>query len=95
MSKQNRKIKKANNIGTGMHTVSYLSQPYINSDYNKQLTLQEIVEQQLPSLKKILAKKILQKQEHPETLWGNVMYNMAGRSYWKQMVRENSWIEAV
>jgi hypothetical protein len=46
MSKQNKKNKKANNIGTAMHTVSYLGQPYIKSDYKKQLTLQEIVENQ-------------------------------------------------
>jgi hypothetical protein len=46
MSKQNKKNKKANNIGTAMHTVSYLGQPYIKSDYKKQLTLREIVENQ-------------------------------------------------
>ena len=43
MSKKN---KKANNIGTDMHTVSYLGQSYIKSDYKKPLTLQEIVENQ-------------------------------------------------
>jgi hypothetical protein len=43
MSKRN---KKPNNIGTAMHTVSYLSQPYIKSDSKKRLTLQEIVENQ-------------------------------------------------
>ena len=42
----NKKNKKANNIGTAMHTVSYLGQPYIKSDYKKPLTLQEIVENQ-------------------------------------------------
>ena len=42
----NKKNKKANNIGTAMHTVSYLSQPYIKSDYKKPLTLQEIIENQ-------------------------------------------------
>lgn len=46
MGKQNKKNKKANNIGTGMHTVSYLSQQYVQSDYEKNLTLQEIVENQ-------------------------------------------------
>ena len=43
MSKRN---KKPNNIGTDMHTVSYLGQSYIKSDYKKPLTLQEIVENQ-------------------------------------------------
>ena len=43
MSKKN---KKSNNIGTGMHTVAYLGQQYIKSDYKKPLTLQEIVEDQ-------------------------------------------------
>jgi ubiquitin-conjugating enzyme E2 Z len=54
---------------------------------------QEILEEQLPSLKQALSKKILARQQHPETLWGSVMYNMGGRSYWKQMVRETPWIE--
>ena len=43
MSKKN---KKSNNIGTAMHTVSYLGQQYIKSDYEKPLSLQEIVENQ-------------------------------------------------
>jgi hypothetical protein len=41
-----KKSKKSNNIGTAMHTVSYLSQPYVKSDSKKRLTLQEIVENQ-------------------------------------------------
>jgi len=43
MSKKN---KKSNNIGTAMHTVSYLGQQYVKSDSKKRLTLQEIVENQ-------------------------------------------------
>lgn len=66
MSKQNKKIKKANNIGTGMHTVSYLTQPYINSDYDKQLTLQEIVEQQ--EKHKLLIPRSKEDQEYIEKL---------------------------
>ncbi len=53
---------------------------------------QERVEELLPSLKQILAKKILQKQESPERLWGSVLYGMGGRSFWKKMAKETPWI---
>ena len=53
---------------------------------------EEIVKEQLPSLKDRLRKKVLEREKQPERLWGNVLYGMSGRSYWKQMVREVSWI---
>lgn len=53
---------------------------------------QEIVEEQLPFLKERLRKKILNRAEQPERLWGSVIYGMGGRSYWKQFVRETSWL---
>jgi ubiquitin-protein ligase len=53
---------------------------------------QEVVEELLPSLKQSLAKKILQKQESPERLWGSVLYGMGGRSFWKKMAKETPWI---
>lgn len=56
------------------------------------LPFQDVVKQELPSLKEQLAKKILKKESHPESLWGNVMYNMSGRSFWKKFVKEVSWI---
>ena len=54
---------------------------------------EDVVHEQLPSLKQALAKKIIERQKSPETLWGSVMYNMEGRSYWKQMIRDTPWIQ--
>lgn len=48
----------------------------------------EVVEKELPSLKQVLLKKIIQRSETPERLWGDVMYNMSGRSFWKTMAKE-------
>lgn len=53
---------------------------------------QEIVEKELNSLKETLAKKIIEKQQQPEKLWGSVLYGMGGRSYWKKMTKETPWI---
>jgi ubiquitin-conjugating enzyme E2 Z len=53
---------------------------------------EETVKEQLPSLKDVLAKKILAKQEQPEKLWGSVLYGMGGRSYWKKFSKEIPWI---
>lgn len=54
---------------------------------------EEIVNEHLPSLKKALAKKILIRQQAPERLWGSVMYGMGGRSFWKKMAKEISWVQ--
>lgn len=56
------------------------------------LPFEDIVTEQLPSLKERLRKKILSKAEQPERLWGSVIYGMGGRSYWKQFIRETSWL---
>lgn len=53
---------------------------------------EEIVKEQLPSLKELLTKKILQKYLQPEKLWSSVLYGMGGRSYWKQYVKDVPWI---
>lgn len=53
---------------------------------------EETVKELLPSLKETLAKKILQKQCEPEKLWGNVLYGMGGRSYWKRLAKDIPWI---
>lgn len=53
---------------------------------------EEVVKEQLPSLKALLSKKVLKKEEAPERLWGNVIYGMAGRSFWKKYTKEISWI---
>lgn len=55
---------------------------------------QEVVQEQLPLLKQTLATKIRLRQVSPETLWPSVMYNMGGRSYWKQMAKDTPWISA-
>ena len=68
-------------------------QYFEKDDFPAWKPFQEILNEQLPSLKQALSKKILAHQHHPETLWGSVMYNMAGRSYWKKMVKETPWIE--
>ena len=53
---------------------------------------EDVLEEQLPLLKDSLSKKILQKQQHPEQLWGSISYGMGGRSYWKKFVKETPWI---
>jgi ubiquitin-protein ligase len=53
---------------------------------------EDIVREQLPSLKEALAKKIRARAEHPERLWGSVSYGMGGRSFWKQFQKDNPWI---
>jgi ubiquitin-conjugating enzyme E2 Z len=50
----------------------------------------DVVVDQLPLLKECLRKKIVARAEHPERLWGGVLYGMSGRSYWKQFAREIS-----
>lgn len=55
-------------------------------------TFEETVKEILPSLKQTLANKIAQRQLHPEKLWGNVLYGMGGRSYWKKLAKEIPWI---
>ena len=53
---------------------------------------EDILEQQLPSLKTVLAKKIQEREKHPERLWATVVYGMSGgRSFWKRMAKENVW----
>lgn len=53
---------------------------------------EEVVKEQLSSLKEALATKICQRHLHPEKLWNSVLYGMGGRSYWKQYVKETPWI---
>jgi ubiquitin-protein ligase len=53
---------------------------------------EDIVKEQLPSLKDTLATKILARQLQPEKLWGSVLYGMGGRSYWKRYVKDIPWI---
>ena len=53
----------------------------------------ETVQQQLPSLKKTLAKKILEREKHPERLWGAILYGMSGRSFWKRLAKELPWVQ--
>lgn len=71
MSKQNKKNKKANNIGAAMHTISYLGQQYIKSDYEKPPTLQEIVEDQRKHI--MLIPKSKEDQEYIEKLEQSVV----------------------
>jgi ubiquitin-protein ligase len=66
-----------------------------NSKYHPWVNFEQIVNQQMSSLKESLAKKILQRQEQPERLWGNVLYGMSGRSYWKKFTKEVSWISEI
>ena len=66
-----KKSKKTNNIGTGMHTVTYLGQQYIKSDYEKPPTLQEIVEDQRKHI--MLVPKSKEDQEYIEKLEQSVL----------------------
>jgi ubiquitin-conjugating enzyme E2 Z len=54
---------------------------------------EETVKEQMPSLKKALAKKIQDREKHPERLWGAVLYGMGGRSFWKRMAKELPWVQ--
>ncbi len=54
---------------------------------------EEVVQAQLPSFKQRLAKKILEKEKHPERLWATVVYGMSGRSFWKRLAKELSWVQ--
>lgn len=53
---------------------------------------EDTIKEQLPSLKQTLSKKILDRESHPERLWATLTYGMNGRSFWKRMVKEISWI---
>ncbi len=54
---------------------------------------EEVVQAQLPSFKQRLAKKILEKEKHPERLWATVVYGMSGRSFWKRLAKELPWVQ--
>jgi hypothetical protein len=86
MSKQNRKNKKANNIGTAMHTVSYLGQPYIKSDYKNPLTLQEIVDNQY--VHKMLIPRSEEDQAYIEELESYVVKNVPDEVVLKNFFEE-------
>lgn len=62
--------------------------------YHSWNNFEEVVDEQLPSLKETLAKKILEKQQTPERLWGSVVYNMSGRSFWKSYAKDIPWISS-
>jgi len=66
-----KKNKKTNNIGTAMHTITYLGQQYIKSDYEKPPTLQEIVENQTKH--KLLIPRSKEDQEYIEKLEQSVV----------------------
>jgi ubiquitin-protein ligase len=53
---------------------------------------EEEVREQLPALKERLKQKVLEKEKHPERLWGSVLYGMSGRSFWKHMANQIPWI---
>ena len=54
---------------------------------------EEIITEQLPSLKDTLRQKINMRAETPERLWPSLLYGMTGRSFWKKMSRELPKIE--
>jgi ubiquitin-conjugating enzyme E2 Z len=54
---------------------------------------EENIKEILSSLKTVLAKKILEKEKHPERLWGTVLYGMSGRSFWKRLAKEYPWVQ--
>lgn len=63
-------------------------------DFPEWKLFEETIQEQLPSLKQALTKKVLERHDSPETLWPSVMYNMSGRSFWKQMVKDTAWVTA-
>lgn len=46
----------------------------------------------LPQLKEKLRKKVLEREKQPERLWGNLVYSMQCRSFWKRFAKEVPWI---
>jgi ubiquitin-protein ligase len=52
---------------------------------------EDVLQEQLPSIKEVLTKKILEREKYPERLWGTVLYGMSGRSFWKRMAQESVW----
>ncbi len=51
---------------------------------------EDIVKEQLPSLKEKLYRKILEKAKGPERLWPSLIYGMTGRSFWKRLTQETA-----
>lgn len=72
---------------------SFERQPSNRLSYHPWSLFEEIVQEQLPSLKDKLREKIHRKAEAPECLWPSVLYGMSGRSFWKKMSRELPKIE--
>jgi hypothetical protein len=52
---------------------------------------EDVLQGQLPSIKEVFRKKILEREKHPERLWATVLYGMSGRSFWKRMAKECVW----
>jgi ubiquitin-protein ligase len=72
-----------------IHTVQKFEK---DDPYTPWILFRETVQEQLPQLKERLKKKVLEREQHPERLWGAVTYGMSGRSFWKQLARETPWI---
>ena len=52
----------------------------------------DVVIEELPSIKKALSKKILERAKFPERLWAALTYNMQIRSFWKKLASEVPWV---
>jgi ubiquitin-conjugating enzyme E2 Z len=63
-----------------------------DSSYSSWEPFREQILEQILFLKASLRKKIVEREKAPERLWGSLVYGMGGRSFWKKMAREVSWI---
>lgn len=63
-----------------------------NGDIHPWKDFEEVIQEQLPSIKESLSKKIRVRAQHPERLWGSVLYGMGGRSFWKQFQKDIPWV---
>jgi hypothetical protein len=63
-----------------------------NAEHHPWFPFQDVLEEQLPQMKKILARKVQEKAKSPEKLWAALSYNMQIRSFWRKMIADVPWL---
>ena len=64
----------------------------LDNQYHMWAPFKDVVIEELPSIKKALSKKILERAKFPERLWAALTYNMQIRSFWKKLASEVPWV---
>lgn len=62
------------------------------AEHHPWFPFQDVLEEQLPLMKKILARKVQEKAKTPEKLWAALSYNMQIRSFWRKMLADVPWL---